>query len=55
VEEEKEEVEEEEKEKDHLEKINNSALCQAYKSSSVLVNNRLIIRKVIQKEARCLS
>jgi hypothetical protein len=48
------EEEKEENEKDHLEKINNSALCQVYKSCSILIN-RLIIRKVIEKEVRCLS
>ena len=53
MEEEKEKAEE--KEKGNLEKIHNPALCQVYKSCSTLVNNRLIIRKVIQKEARCLS
>ena len=47
--------EEKEEEKDHLEKINNSALCQVYKPCSILINNKLIIREVIQKEARCLS
>jgi len=48
------EEEKEEKEKDNLKKINNSALCQVNKSCCILVNNKLIIRKVTQKEARCL-
>jgi hypothetical protein len=52
-EEEEEEEEEGIKEKDYLEKINNSALCQVYKSCSSFFNNSLIIRKVLQKEARC--